>query len=188
MKGSFFWKIINIYGIALILLNGVNTGVDGLMNRNILKSGLSFFSHQLYMIIALIIGGVSIYLGRQRDVYLTFLADTVMPCSILTNKTPSNATVSTKVKVPPNTKVVYWASEPLTKTNTSLDSPKEAYGDYKNMGVATSNKQGIAVLKVRKPRGYKVKKMLREKILKPHIHYRYCKSPGMMSRIETVYV
>ena len=188
MNKSDFQRLLNIYGVMLIVLNGINTGIEGLTNYNILNSLFGLISNRLSSIVAIIIGLVSLYLASERDTYLTFLSETVLPCSILKNQTPKNTTISKKVTVPPNTKVIYWASEPKTNKNTELDSPQEAYDEYKNMGVTTSNSNGIAVLKVRKPRGYQVNKLFRKKILTPHIHYRFCKSKGMMSRIETVQI
>lgn len=188
MNKSSIQRKLNIYGMMLILLNGLNTGVEGLTNINVLKSLFRIINYNIYIVISVIIGLISAYLAYGRDTYLTFLSETVMPCSVLKNQTPKNATLSKKIKVPANTKVIFWASEPKNSKNTHLDSPQEAYNEYKNMGVTTSDANGIAILKVRKPRGYQVNRSFRKKILNPHIHYRFCKSHGMMSRIETVHV
>lgn len=180
-------KKIYIYGILLLILNGINTSVDGVININPLKIATIIISYPLYLAIVVTIGLISLYLLRQRDVYLPFLGDTVIPTSLLKNQIPSNTNVSKIVKVPPNTKVVYWASEP-SKNKDKLIHAKDAYGDYKNMGVVVSNSKGLATLKVRKPQSYHVTKMFRNKILTPHIHYRYVKSSGMLSRIETIQI
>jgi len=180
-------KKIYIYAILLLILNGINTSVDGVININPLKVLTILISYPLYLTIVVTIGAVSFYLLRQRDVYLPFLGDTVIPTSLLKNQTPSKATVSEVVNVTPNTKVLYWASE-TSKNKDQLVHAKEAYGDYKNMGVATSDSKGNATLKVRQPQSYHVTKMFRKKILTPHIHYRYVKSSGMLSRIETVQI
>ena len=180
-------KIIYIYGILLLILNGINTSVDGVININPLKIATIIISYPLYLVIVITIGLISLYLLRQRDVYLPFLGDTVIPTSLLKNQIPSNATVTKVVKVPPGTKVLYWASEP-SKNQNKLIHAKDAYGDYKNMGVVVSNSKGLATLKVRNPQKYQVKKLFRTKILTPHIHYRYVKSSGMLSRIETIQI
>ena len=77
-------KIIYIYGILLLILNGINTSVDGVININPLKVATILISYPLYLVIVITIGLISLYLLRQRDVYLPFLGDTVIPTSLLT--------------------------------------------------------------------------------------------------------
>jgi hypothetical protein len=67
-----------------------------------------------------------------------------------------------------------------------LNSWKNAYLDYQNAGVAVSNGNGEAVLKIRDPQSYKVP--FKGK-LEPHVHYRVCGSGeevGWMGKINTV--
>jgi aconitase B len=62
---------------------------------------------------------------------------------------------------------------------------KQAYLDYQNAGVATSNGEGVAVLKIREPQSYRVPF---KGELAPHVHYRVCGEAGWMGRIKTVAV
>lgn len=118
-----------------------------------------------------------------RDFYLPFLGDAVIPTGALEeDKTPLGANIETVVKVPPNRTVMYWAAEP---SNSSNKMPWEAYKKYDNSGVTVSNSKGEATLRVRSPQAYKTPW---GKQLKPHIHYRFSRTNGMYSRIETVYV
>jgi hypothetical protein len=119
----------------------------------------------------------------QRDTYLPFLGHTVMPKPITEYK-PSGENIITKTveNLPPNVKVIYWAALSSDKT---IDNPYDAYGDYTNQGITTTDNNGSAILTVLKPTDYKVPFKGR---LEPHIHYRYWTSPGMASRLFTVKV
>ena len=121
----------------------------------------------------------------DRDTYLPFLGPTVAPCSVLQNRDPPGATREIKVVVSPNTKVIYWAAEPASEKLEKLNSWKNAYLEYDNAGVTTSNGEGVAVFKVRDPQAYKVPFMGR---INPHIHYRVCGEAGWMGRIDTVFL
>ena len=90
-----------------------------------------------------------------------------------------------KVVVTPNTKVVYWAAEPANENLKTLKSWKDAYLEYENAGVTTSNGEGVAILKVRDPQAYKVPFKGR---LESHVHYRVCNEAGWMGRVNTIFL
>jgi hypothetical protein len=117
----------------------------------------------------------------DRDTYLPFLGPMVVPCSVLETRDPPGATREVKLNVGPNAKIIYWAAEP--SSGDKLNSWKNAYLDYQNAGVAVSNGNGEAVLKIREPQSYKVP--FKGK-LAPHVHYRVCGEAGWMGRINTV--
>ena len=121
----------------------------------------------------------------DRDTYLPFLGPMVAPCSVLQDQSPSGANRVVKVTVSPQTKVLYWAAEPANEALKAIPSWKGAYLQYNNAGVATSDAQGVAVLKVRDPQPYKVPF---KGLLEPHIHYRVCGEAGWMGRIHTAFV
>ena len=121
----------------------------------------------------------------NRDTYLPFLGSMVAPCSVLQNKEPPGATKNVKVVVTPNTKVVYWAAEPANENLKTLKSWKDAYLEYENAGVTTSNGEGVAILKVRDPQAYKVPFKGR---LESHVHYRVCNEAGWMGRVNTIFL
>lgn len=105
-----------------------------------------------------------------------------MPCSILQDKAPQDARERLTIHIAPNTKVIYWAAEPETQGLKRVKSWREAY-TYENAGVATSDATGAAVLLFKKPQQYTVSF---KGNLKPHVHYRVCKSGGWIGRVETV--
>jgi hypothetical protein len=116
----------------------------------------------------------------DRDVFLPFLGDAVLPTSVIVeDRLPAGANRMVSVAVPPRTKVMYWASEPGDDVKKS---PWEAYKKYRNAGVTTSDENGNATLRIRNPSKYKVPY---GNTLNPHVHYRYMRNNGMMSRIFT---
>jgi hypothetical protein len=121
----------------------------------------------------------------DRDTYLPFLGPMVAPCSVLQDRVPPGATRDVTVTVTPNSKVLYWAAEPASAKLEKINSWKEAYLQYDNAGVATSDATGKVVLRVRDPQPYTVPMKGR---LEPHVHYRICGDAGWMDRIRTVFV
>lgn len=126
---------------------------------------------------------VSTLLFFERDVFLPFLGHTVMPQSVIvSHRTPAGANRTVRIRVTPNTRVVYWASEPSYNV---VSTPQQAYGKYNNAGVETSDDQGYVMFRVRSPSSYKTWATGK---LAPHVHYRMMKGDGMWSRIFTKYL
>jgi len=133
--------------------------------------------------ITVICGICALSLVFERDVYLPFLGDCVVPQqAFLIDRLPARSNKIVRIKVPPKVKVIYWAAEP---GDTIAKSPWEAYKNYRNTGVTRSDIEGKATLRFRYPRGYKTPK---GETIRPHVHYRYMRNGGMMSAIKTVYV
>jgi uncharacterized membrane protein YuzA (DUF378 family) len=178
---------INLYKllIVLVLIGSLNWGLVGLFNFDLVKTFGSLFGentgNNITVFIYLLVATAAILLLIRRDTYLPFLGYTVMP-KPMEEYNPSGENIITKTieNLPPNVKLIYWAALPSDKT---IDNPYDAYGEYTNQGVTTTNSNGIAELKVQNPTSYKVP--LKGTLL-PHIHYRYWKSPGMASRLFTV--
>jgi uncharacterized membrane protein YuzA (DUF378 family) len=176
-------KLLFKIAMVFLIIGGLNWLLVGLFDLNLVTSlfGKGFVSDLIFVLVG--ISALSIML--DRDTYLPFLGPMVAPCSVLQNKEPPGATKDVKVVVTPNTKVIYWAAEPANEKLKSLQSWKDAYLEYENAGVATSNGEGVAVLKVRDPQPYKVP--LKGK-LESHVHYRVCNEAGWMGRINTVFL
>ena len=136
-------------------------------------------------IINVFIAGAALMLIK-RDYFLPFLGETVIPNGVLKTSQPENATVGVVVNVPPLTKVIYWAAESSDEVD---QTPWKAYNKYSNSGVITSDENGQATLKFREPAIYKKPSMFGlEKQLQPHVHFRYAKTNGMFSRVETMFI
>lgn len=167
--------------IALVILGALNWGLIGLIKVNPVEQILGEYATLVYLIIGL----AAAILFTQRDIYLPFLGQSVFPCLLDPKKQP-RTDIKVSVRVPPNSKVIYWSALP---DKSPKNGPKENYGDYSNSGIAVADDKGEAILEVRKPSKYTVSWFgLIDKVLEPHIHYRYCRTDGMVSRIETVFV
>ena len=127
-----------------------------------------------------------IHFSLNRDYYLPFLGDSVFPTGLLgDNILPNSSDLTIDLKVKPNTKIIYWASEPCEVTQSCDKSIMawDAYKNYENSGITTSNNVGLAIVKIRSPQFYKVP--YKTDILKPHVHYREVLADGMLSKIKT---
>jgi len=176
-------KLLFKIAIALLIIGGINWLLVGLFEFNLVSAifGKSVFATIIY----LLVGISALAIMFDRDTYLPFLGPMVAPCSVLQNREPPGATKEVKITVEPNVKVIYWAAEPASEKLEKLNSWSQAYLEYDNAGVATSNGEGVVVLKVREPQSYKVP--FKGK-LEPHVHYRVCGEAGWMGKINTVFL
>lgn len=164
------------FAMLLLVLGGIKLGIVGL------TSTLSIQGYKVPTVFLLLVGFAALCVGMVRDFYLPFLGETLVPCSILEVKAPDNADASVTVLVAPGRKVLYWAAEPENESLHTLLNWRSAYLEYKNAGVALSDSDGRAVLKVRKPQGYRVPTM----VLPRHVHYRVCGDEGFLGPVRTV--
>ena len=133
-------------------------------------------------VLSLVIGICAISLGFNRDYYLPFLGQTVMPYIKETNELMlglDNSPVQLK-GLHPNSSIVFWAAKPGKEV---VSDPFAAYGDYENAGITKSDAAGNAVLNLKCPAQYKV----RNKKLSKHVHYRVedPKIKGLFSPVYT---
>lgn len=182
---------INLYRIliTLVLIGSINWGLVAIFDFDLVKSfGLLFgyknqdvISRFIYLLVAM----SAILLMIQRDTFLPFLGITVMPQPMTEYKPTGDLITKTINNLPPNVKVIYWASLPSDKV---IDNPDDAYGNYSNQGVTTSDENGNATLQVQNPASYKIPSYYDpfKGTLKPHIHYRYWTSSGMTSSLHTI--
>ena len=114
--------------------------------------------------------GIALYYLFNRDFFLPFLGPAVIPVAKIENKIDNMINVNLN-NLPPNTTVIYWASE---KSEGAFDDYVSAYKDYGNSGIATSDQQGNANIKVVCPATYYITKFgIKKKLLNRHVHYRY---------------
>lgn len=183
-KNKYSDKKLYVFMILFVIIGALNWGLVGLINKDLVQELGKITHPTVSKIIYLLVGLSGLFLISKRDVYLPFLGDAVFPCAQLVERIPTNYTHEVPVNVPSNSIVVYWAAEPSNKKlkDDELSNPWKAYQNYSNSGVVKADKNGIAKLKIRQPQAYQVNN---RKVLQPHIHYRYCKSAGMMSKIYT---
>lgn len=180
---TYIKKLLFKMAMVLLIIGGLNWLLVGVFDFNLVYS--IFGKNIVATLIYVLVGISAVAIMFDRDTYLPFLGPMVAPCSVLENREPPGATKEIKVIVNPNVKVIYWAAEPASENLKNINSWKQAYLNYDNAGVATSNGEGVAILKIREPQGYKVPI---KGILQPHIHYRVCEESGWMGKINTNFI
>lgn len=174
------FKIAMVF-ILVGALNWLAVGAAGVNVVELLCGRRSYCSRGIYILVGL----SALLIAFNRDTYLPFLGETVMPCQVIGTYIPQGATTEVQVQVPPGAKVLYWASEPSNEHLKHLNNWDQAYLKYENAGVVVADEKGIAILKVRPPQAYSVPFKGR---LEPHVHFRICSGTGMLSRIKTVFL
>jgi uncharacterized membrane protein YuzA (DUF378 family) len=177
-------KMLFKIAMILIVVGALNWGLIGIADLNLVEALLGEGSAASRVIYAAV-GLAALSIMFFRDTYLPFLGETVAPIAVLPDRAPEGATRVKIVQVQPGQKVLYWASEPATEALKHIPNWRQAYAEFKNVGIATADASGLVSLKVRDPQAYTVP--FKGKI-EPHVHYRVCYTNGMMGRVETVYV
>ncbi len=170
--------------MVLVIVGAINWLLIGTVGFNAVEKVFGYKS-VMSRFIYVIVGICALGIMFNRDTYLPFLGETVLPCHAIPEHIPDNADTQLEVQATPGAKVVYWAAEPGNEKVKDLQDWQGAYQKYENMGCVKANADGVATLLVRKPQPYRVPWKGR---LEPHIHFRECSPTGMMSRIKTVFV
>jgi uncharacterized membrane protein YuzA (DUF378 family) len=168
--------------IIFILVGALNWLGVGIIGVNVLERFVGKF---IARILYVLVGIAALSVAFNRDTYLPFLGETVMPCSILSEHIPKGADTSIAVNVTPGATVLYWAAEPETEGLKNIVDWRKAYLKFMNAGVVKADGNGDAILLVKAPQPYTVPWKGR---LEPHIHFRVCGGDGIIGRIKTVYV
>ena len=167
-------KKVHMLAIALLVIGGL-LGLWCWRKR-------SLWGNVLAVLIAL----AAIWVGSQRDSYLPFLGESVVPCSVLQDKIPEHADLEVTVDhLKPGAKVIFWAAEPATEGLAKIQDWQRAYLELANAGVATVAADGSATLRIRKPQPYTVPLMGR---LESHVHWRLCQDGGGLGPVQTTTV
>lgn len=179
----FYQKKFYMLVIFLVLLGSINWLSISLANQDLVRLVLPpRFAKWVYIVIGL----SAVPLLFQRDMYLPFLGETVLPAGALVPKTPQNANDQVTIRTRPGAKVVFWAAEPNPTQGKDVPTFKEAYDAYENSGVVVADTSGHAILRFRgPPQAYSVP--LKGQ-LEPHVHFRICDDNGMMGRVQTIFV
>ena len=180
--------------IALVLVGALNWGFHT-FGYNLVDMLNRFFSGvfkrrlPLDRIIYVVVAISALILAFQRDTWLPFLGESVLPGAVLTLKTNSGDT-TVDVKVKSGTKVAYWAAKPdaegpVDGAAKAVPLVKAAYDDFENSGVVVANEQGVAKLVFNKGTSYVVPSGRK---LESHVHYREFGEDGMMGPVKSVFI
>jgi uncharacterized membrane protein YuzA (DUF378 family) len=179
-----------VLSLSIVLFGGLNWLLIGSINVNILNKLFTTITQKnaktLSRISYLIIGICTLYLliFHQRQMYLSFLNETVMPPSVFQIQTPLFTNMKLVIDAPNAKKVIYWAANPVTKNHDNIDSWKQAYMGYTNAGIAEVINDKAELL-FANPVRYKVNRIFNKKLLDRHIHYRIIYESGEISKIYT---
>lgn len=174
-----FGKWLHLVAMVLVVIGGLNWGFLGLFGFNL----VALLTGRLAWIIYVLVGVAAVIIAISRDSYLPFLGETVMPCSLLEERTPDHANTEVVVNgVTPGAKILFWASEPATEGLARINDWRRAYLDFANAGVTVADAGGHAVLRIRKPQPYTVPMKGR---LEEHVHWRVCGEGGMLGPVRT---
>lgn len=176
-------KKLYMLAILLVLIGSVNWLSIGLSGQDLVRCLLPpRFAKWVYIIIGL----SALPFIFQRDIYLPFLGETIVPGGALALKTPQNANDQVTVRTRPGAKVVYWAAEPNPSQGKDLPTPDVAYDEFENSGVVQADTSGHAILRFRgPPQAYRVPVHGR---LEPHVHFRVTDDMGFMGRVQSIFL
>jgi uncharacterized membrane protein YuzA (DUF378 family) len=170
----------HLVAMVFVIVGALNLGLLGITGKNVVQMLLGVSGARL---IYLVVGLCAIFVAMQRETYLPFLGETVVPCSVLQERVPDHADTSVSLHgLNPGAKVLYWASEPATDGLARINDWRKAYLDFANAGVAVVDKGGHAVLRVRRPQQYTVPL---KGTLEAHVHWRSCGDNGFLGPVET---
>ena len=145
---------LNVVTLALVVAGALNWGLVGAFRFNL----VSFLARKTFQglepTVYVLVGVSAILHLLSRDYYLGAAA---YPCGSLQERVPADANRSVRIRTHPDSSVVYWADDPR--------------GDNSNGGVARSDAQGRAVLRVRAPAR--------------SVQYRTCRSPSLLGPVHT---
>lgn len=146
-------------------------------------------SNTFFKLICVSVFIAAIYIAVNRNTYLPFLGQTVIPPAIFSQElVPSGANVSYVLNVPNvenGTYILYWGAQSSANKDIIQPNPKEAYGDYSNTGLIKV-KDNKAILYFNCPDKYNV---FNNHTIQRHIHYRIITPENcMISQVHTAYV
>jgi uncharacterized membrane protein YuzA (DUF378 family) len=174
-------KKLYMFAMIFLILGAINYVSIALFRVNIIQK-LSV-KESIAEIAYLFIGLAAFYVMFERDTYLPFLGRSILPCDVLKPSMPKDSTMKVTLKVKPDSKVIYWASNPSV-TGHIVDY-KEAYGDFENSGIAVSDSNGLVELPIMEPQPYYVPY---KGILPIHVHYRVCCGSGTVGPVRTAFL
>jgi len=177
-------KKLHMGAMVLVLVGAIAWGLIGTVGFNPVAAllGRGLVANTVYTLVGL----AALFLVFRRDTYLPFLGETVLPCSLMPERTPEHADTEVTVNgLTPGAKVLFWAAEPENEGLSKLKDWRRAYLEFSNAGVTTVDATGRAVLRVRKPQPYTIPSGRR---LESHVHWRVCEDGGLIGPVQTTAV
>jgi len=182
-------SLVRMVLTAFVILGSLNYGLS-VLNYNLIEMGNDkidqFFNRKtcFNVIVYSIIAISGLILMFQTTTWLPFLGPCAFPTKgLIPNKVNFIGSKIIKVNVKPNTRVAYWASLPVS--DKEVPDVEDAYSDFSNSGVVTSDSKGVAELVIKPGSSYIVPS---GKEIPKHVHYRELDNRlGMMGDLKTAY-
>lgn len=179
----YYQKKFHILVMILVIAGCINWLAVGVTGNDLVRN---FLPPRYAKWVYIVIGVSGLGLLFQRDVYLPFLGETLVPAAALAASAPQNASHHVTITTVPGAKVLYWAAEPDPNQGSNVVSWDKAYGPYYNSGVAVADDRGKALLRFRgPPQSYSVPM---KGALRPHVHFRIAEDNGFMGRVQTLFI
>jgi hypothetical protein len=189
LPAGYIKSLMRMVLTGFVIAGSLNYGLT-IFDFNLIEIGNTkineYFNKKLYINVILysIIATSGIILMFQKTTWLPFLGPCAFPSKgLIPNKINSQGSKKIKVNVKPNTRVAYWASLPVK--DQDVPYVEDAYSDFSNSGVVTSDANGVAELSITPGSSYTVPF---NKKIPQHVHYRELDNKfGMMGELNTVY-
>lgn len=163
--------------MLIVLISAINYGFIGFFNFDLIKQ-LEKINLLVPKIIHIIISLCGIYLLLNPKTYMPYMTNTLHPCDTITDHVPNNYSEKYKLKVPPNSLVIYWSNEKDNYLLNNHPEPWHEFKNYPNTGILRANEYGIVNLKFQS-----IKKRN-----KTFIFYKYYEPTGLLSHLKKLYI
>ena len=100
-------KKFHMLVIALVLIGGINWLSVGVVGKDLVRL---VASPKVARVIYVVVGLAALGLLFQRDIYLPFLGETLLPAGALAAKLPQGANEQVTITTKPGAKVIFWAA------------------------------------------------------------------------------
>lgn len=175
---------LHFYTMPLLLLVVINYTLSNYNN----KYDVFYYIKNLEFkkIILTLLSFYAVFLLFNKNTYLPFLGQTVLPSKLLCNNINNdliknnNNLIHLKINTDKDTdKIVWWAAD-NDNIDKVINNPNDAYKNYNNSGISLVN-NGLAEVVLLCPKSY----MAGGRELPKHLHYRESKK-DMLGDVKTI--
>jgi hypothetical protein len=175
---------LHFFTMPVLLLIVINYTLTSYCNKYDIFNYIN--NNKFKKVILTLLSIYSLYLLLNRNTYLPFLGETVLPSKLLCNNQTNNNIINNnnlihlKINTDKNTeKIIWWAAD-SDNPNVVIDNPKDAYKKYNNSGVSLVY-DGVSEVVLLCPKSY----IAGGRELPKHLHYRESKK-DILGDVKTI--